>query len=115
MTLGPILALVPWAEKARGAIANFFRIIGRVPMFYYLLHILLIHVSALVVNLILYGNAHGEWYNTAPFTEIPEDQRWSLGLLYLVYAIDLVVLFFACKWYEKFKFSHPQIKWLKYI
>jgi len=115
MTLGPILALVPWAEKARGAIANFFRIIGRVPMFYYLLHILLIHVSALVVNSILYGNAHGEWYNTAPFTEIPEDQRWSLGLLYLVYAIDLVVLFFACKWYEKFKFSHPQIKWLKYI
>jgi uncharacterized membrane protein len=115
MTLGPVIALVPWAQRAKGWLIEICKTIGRVPMFYYLLHILLIHVSALVVNLVLTGSAHQEWYNTAPFTQMPDDQHWSLGLLYLVYAIDLVILYFACRWYEKFKFSHPEIGWLKYI
>ena len=115
MTLGPVIALVPWAQRAKGWLIEICKTIGRVPMFYYLLHILLIHVSALVVNLVLTGSAHQEWYNMAPFTQMPDDQHWSLGLLYLVYAIDLVILYFACRWYEKFKFSHPEIGWLKYI
>jgi len=115
MTLGPVIALVPWAQRAKGWLIETCKTIGRVPMFYYLLHILLIHVSALVVNLVLTGSAHQEWYNTAPFTQMPDDQHWSLGLLYLVYAIDLVILYFACRWYEKYKFSHPEIGWLKYI
>jgi len=115
MTLGPVIALVPWAQRAKGWLIEICKTIGRVPMFYYLLHILLIHVSALVVNLVLTGSAHQEWYNTAPFTQMPDDQHWSLGLLYLVYAIDLVILYFACRWYEKYKFSHPEIGWLKYI
>jgi len=115
MTLGPVIALVPWAQRAKGWLIEICKTIGRVPMFYYLLHILLIHVSALVVNLVLTGSAHQEWYNMAPFTQMPDDQHWSLGLLYLVYAIDLVILYFACRWYEKYKFSHPEIGWLKYI
>jgi len=115
MTLGPVIALVPWAQRAKGWLIEICKTIGRVPMFYYLLHILLIHVSALVVNLVLTGSAHQEWYNTAPFTQMPDDQHWSLGLLYLVYAIDLVILYFACRWYEKYKFSYPEIGWLKYI
>jgi len=115
MTLGPVIVLVPWAQRAKGWLIEICKTIGRVPMFYYMLHILLIHVSALVVNLVLTGSAHQEWYNTAPFTQMPDDQHWSLGLLYLVYAIDLVILYFACRWYEKYKFSHPEIGWLKYI
>jgi uncharacterized membrane protein len=115
MTIGPLIALVPWAEKAKGWLADALTIIGRVPMFYYLLHILSIHLSALVVNLILSGSAHGEWYVNAPFVSVPEDQRWSLILLYLVWAINVVVLYFASSWYARYKSSHPKIKWMKYI
>ena len=46
MTLGPLIALVPWAEKVTGKLAEAVVMIGRVPMFYYLLHIPLIHLSA---------------------------------------------------------------------
>lgn len=115
MTLGPVIALVPWAQHVKGWLANVLKLFGRVPLFYYLLHILLIHISALIVNLIVSGNAHQEWYTTAPFTEVPEGQRWGLGMLYLVYAVDVVVLYFACRWYAKYKFAHPGKKWLKYI
>jgi uncharacterized membrane protein len=115
MTLGPLIALLPLAEKSTGWFATILETIGRVPMFYYLLHILLIHVSAIIANLILSGSAHQEWYGSAPFVEVDEGRRWSLGVLYLVYFIDLVILYFACSWYGKFKFSHREIRWLKYV
>jgi uncharacterized membrane protein len=115
MTLGPLIALAPWAGRAKGWFANLLTVFGRVPMFYYLLHILLIHTSALLVNLILSGKTHQEWYPTAPFVELSEDQRWGLPLLYLVYLIDLVILFFVCRRYASYKFAHPERKWLRYL
>ncbi len=115
MTLGPMIALLPLLENARGRVADVLTIFGRVPFFYYLLHIPLIHISALFVNLLRTGDMHQEWYAYAPFTSIPEGSRWSLLLLYLIFMIDIVLLFFACRWYTKYKFSHPEHKWLKYI
>src|SRR5258708_5283484 len=49
MTLGPMIALLPLAERVRGRLADVFATFGRVPLFYYLLHIPLIHVTALPV------------------------------------------------------------------
>lgn len=115
MTLGPVIALIPWAESVKGWFADAVKIIGRVPMFYYLLHLLLIHLSAFVVNLILSGSIHQEWYTTAPLVGIPEDQRWGLPLLYLVWVIDVVILYYACRWYANYKYVHPEKMWLKYI
>jgi uncharacterized membrane protein len=115
MTLGPLIALVPWAEKIRGKFARAVMMIGRVPMFFYLLHLLLIHLSAFVVNLILYGNIHQEWYETAPFVGMEESDRWGLPLLYFVWLIDTIILYFACHWYATYKMKHPENKLLKYI
>lgn len=115
MTLGPMIALVPWAERASGKLFDAVRIIGKVPMFYYLLHILLIHLSAFVVNLILFGNINQELYSRAPFVAIAIDQRWSLPVLYTVWLIDVIILYVACKWYAGYKSSHPEIKWLKFL
>jgi uncharacterized membrane protein len=115
MTLGPIIALVPWAEKTSGRLADAVKIIGRVPMFYYLLHLLLIHLSAFVVNLLLYGDIHQDWYTNAPFVGMAEDQQWGLPLLYLVWAIDVIILYYICRWYARYKADHPEIGWMKYI
>ena len=43
MTLGPIIALMPFAERVKGKVADVFIVFGRVPLFYYLIHIPLIH------------------------------------------------------------------------
>jgi hypothetical protein len=115
MTLGPAVALLPWAGRVRGWLADALSVFGRVPFFYYLLHIPLIHVSALLVNLIVSGATQQQWYNSAPYVFVPEESRWSLALLYALFAIDVMVLYFACQWYLRYKFSHPNIKWLKYI
>ena len=115
MTLGPVIALTPFAEKARGWLANVLTVFGRVPMFYYILHILVIHLTAIVVNIALGNEGYSEWYQNAPYTWMPEENRWSLWLLYGVFLADVVLLYFLCKWYMRYKFGHPGNKWLKYL
>ena len=115
MTLGPLIAFVPYTEKAKGWLANILTIFGRVPMFYYILHILLIHSTALLVNYISTGNTYQEFYFNAPYAWLGPDKQWSLGLLYFVFIADVTLLYFVCKWYAKYKLSNPDKGWLKYI
>lgn len=114
MTLGPMIALLPAAERARGAVAKAFDVVGRVPLFFYLLHIPLIHSTALVVNRLRTGSTLSDFYGSAPYTFMPEETRWSLGLLYLVFAVDVLLLFGACYWYADFKRRRPGT-WLRYL
>jgi uncharacterized membrane protein len=114
MTLGPTIALLPLAEGARGWLADAFVTFGRVPMFYYLLHIPLIHASALLVGLIREGAVHPEWYATAPYAAVPEASRWSLALLYLVFAVDVALLYLPCRWYARLK-SRAASRWLRFV
>lgn len=115
MTLGPIIALVPYAEYAKGWLSKIFIIIGRVPFFYYLLHILVIHLSALLVNYLKFGNAHQDFYTTAPYTWLNDEYIWGLPWLYAVFLIDTIMLYFLCKWYASFKQTHQHIIWIKYL
>ena len=114
MTLGPTIALLPLAERAHGRFAAVLATFGRVPMFYYLVHIPLIHATALGVWLIRDGNAHPAWFATAPYVSVPPAQRWGLPLLYLVFFIVVAALYPLCQWYGRVKASRPQ-SWLRYI
>ena len=88
--------------------------IGRAPLFYYLAHIPLIHLSALLVNRIRTGAAHPEWYLTAPGVRVPETFRWPLPLLYLIFAVDVALLYALCKWFEQMTRSNPHA-WMRYL
>jgi len=105
MTLGPTIAFLPFAEQMRGRVASILSTFGRVPMFYYLLHIPLIHASALVVSLIRTGRIDPWLFGNHPMAPppVPEGYRWSLALLYLVFAIDVAMLYWPCRWYGNLK------------
>ena len=114
MTLGPMIAVLPMAERARGWLADAVTTVGRVPLFYYLLHIPLIHALALIVNVLRAGATHGDRYATAPYVSIPPDQRWSLALLYLVWLIAVAILYVASRWYADRKAQSPSA-WMRYV
>jgi uncharacterized membrane protein len=116
MTLGPTIAAIPLLEHARGRIADFFVVFGRVPLFYYLLHIPLIHALALVVSLIRFGNVDPWLFTNHPMRNppAPETYVWSLGLLYLVFAIAVAILYFPCRWFAGLK-ARSQAGWLSYL
>ena len=48
MTLGPAILFLAWTEKAKGWFASALIVFGRVPFFYYILHIYLIHALAML-------------------------------------------------------------------
>lgn len=114
MTLGPAVALIPWADRAEGWFARVLGVFGRAPMFYYLLHIPLIHAAALAVNTVRDGMAHQAWYEHAPYVQMAPEQRWSLTLLYVVWALCVALLYPACRWYARRKAERPAA-WMRYI
>ena len=114
MTLGPSIALLPLAERARRPIADALATFGQVPLFYYLLHIPLIHVTALLVWYLRDGAVGSERFDTAPYVSIPGPEQWSLALLYLVFAIDVAILYVACRWFARLKAEQPRW-WMRYI
>jgi hypothetical protein len=114
MTLGPAIVALPLFERARGWIAEVFTTFGRVPMFYYLLHIPLIHALSLIVWRVRDGVIHPEWFAIAPFAQVPPSQRWSLSLLYLVFVMVIALLYVPCRWYATVK-ARGTSRWTRYI
>jgi uncharacterized membrane protein len=114
MTLGPSIVLLPLAERARRPMADALATFGRVPLFYYLLHIPLIHATALVVWYLRDGVVGAERFATAPYVSIPGPQQWGLPLLYLVFTIDVAILYVACRWFANLKADRPRW-WMRYI
>ena len=105
MTLGPTILLIPFLENVRGRVARWLRIFGQVPFFFYVLHIPLIHLSALLISMVRTPGSTSWLVANHPMLppDVPEGYRWSLGLLYLVWAIVVVILYFACRWYAGVK------------
>ena len=116
MTLGPTIALIPLLENRQSALARRIILFGRVPFFYYVLHIPLIHALALVVAKIRLGEVSPWLFTNHPMGNPPppEGYTWSLPLLYLVFAIAIVILYFACRWFAGFK-ARRRDWWLRYL
>jgi hypothetical protein len=87
-----------------------------VPFFYYVLHIPLIHVLAIVVSRIRMGEVSGWLFASHPMAQpSPLDgYTWSLPLLYLVWAIAVVMLYGACRWYAALK-ARRSDWWTKFV
>jgi uncharacterized membrane protein len=114
MTLGPTIALLPFAERARGWFADALATFGRVPFFYYLLHIPLIHAASLLVWFLRDGSTHADWFLSAPYVSTPDGQHWSLPLLYLVFAVCVAILYVPCRWYARVK-ARGGRPWLRFV
>lgn len=116
MTLGPAIALVPLLERARGALATGLSVFGRVPFFFYALHIPLIHVLAIVVSFARDGAVSPWLFANHPMgpPPAPEGYRWSLGLLYLVWGVAVGLLYVPCRWFADLR-ARRRSPWLRYL
>ena len=117
MTLGPAMLFL-WAVDGRTP--QFLRpalIIGKVPMFYFLLHLPLIHLVAIVVCYARYGEAHWMFESPSlrqyPFTQ-PPGWGFSLPIVYLVWAFVVLALYPLCRWFAALKQRRSE-PWLSYF
>lgn len=116
MTLGPTIALLPLLERCRGPVARWLTVFGRVPFFYYMLHIPLIHALALVVSAVRLGSVTPWLFANHPMgqPEPPEGYTWALWQLYLVWAVAVLLLYLPCRWFAELK-ARRSDRWLSYL
>jgi uncharacterized membrane protein len=116
MTLGPIIASLPLLDGARGALARWLTVFGRVPFFFYMLHIPLIHAVALVVSALRTGHGDPWLFTNHPMGNPPppDGYTWPLWLLYVVWAVVIAILYFASRWFGALKARRTEW-WLKYL
>jgi uncharacterized membrane protein len=111
MTLGPTILVLPFVKGQR--VLDTF---GRVPLFFYVLHIPLIHTVACIVSVIRTGAIDPWLFTNHPMMnpEPPDGYTWSLWLLYLVWLIVIAILLPVCQWYARLKATRRS-PWLSYL
>lgn len=111
MTLGPSIMALPLLEGLSGPVARFFRTIGRVPLFYYVLHLYLIHAAALAIGT-LAGFPPSAFLTV--WLRLPEGWGYSLPVVYLLWAGVVLALYPACRWFAGVK-ARRRDAWLSYV
>jgi len=119
MTLGPSIIAVALFDREGGAgrLAQPFVVFGRVPLFYYLLHVPLTHLAAVVFAYVKYGRAEWLFLNWpppgAPQLE-PPGYGYDLWVVYLVWLGVVVALYPLCRWFAGVK-RRRRDAWLSYL
>jgi len=111
ITLGVGLLLLAAFESARGKVGEVLRTFGRVPLFFYVLHIALAHVAAGVAG---YATGFGFTLFTVDFLQVPQQWGFSLPVVYLVWILVLATLYPACRWFAAVKRRRSDW-WLSYL
>lgn len=118
MTLGPAIALLGWIDRARPREWNPLLVFGRVPLFFFVLHIPVIHAAAVAMTYLRYGAA--SFLFTPPPTlgtprdVFPADYGWSLGATYVLWLGVVVALYPLCAWFARYK-ARSRSAWVSYL
>lgn len=116
MTLGATFIFLANADKLKGKMVDYFSTFGRVPFFYYILHIYLIHLVA-----ILFAELSGFGWQIMILpdwvTEMPtlKGYGFPLWVVYAVWVGVIVLLYPFCKKFDKYKQAHKEKWWLSYL
>ena len=116
MTLGPAILVLPRlgfqnGGRVSGWVRDFFLAYGRVPLFYYILHLVLLNLGAGLY----FGLAWGvDRWSAGMFKPLPPGFEPTLPLVYLAWGVAVLLLFLPCLWYGRYK-ARSHSRWLSYL
>ncbi|MES1194990.1 MAG: hypothetical protein ABUL65_03785, partial [Opitutus sp.] len=113
MTLGPGMILLALFERGTPPWLKPALVFGRVPMFYYLLHIPLIHGLAILMNWYRFGG--GNFASLKSADAPPPDAGVGLIWVYAVWLAVVVGLYPLCRWFADLKRRRHDLVWLSYF
>ena len=116
MTIGPSLLLLSAIEKYKNKVTDFFVVFGRVPLFYYFSHILIIHLLAIIL-LVISNKDYSIMLNMTPFLQNQDqftEYGYPLWVVYVIWLTVLLILYPLCYKYMKYK-SNSKKWWLSYL
>jgi uncharacterized membrane protein len=116
MTLGPSLILLGLLDRAKAerGLARILLVIGRVPLFYYVLHLYTIHILAILVSLAFHQPVlHGSVI--ADFAKKPLGYGHGLPFIYFIWILAVAILYLPCRWFMELRSRHRDWRWLSYL
>jgi len=122
MTLGPSLMALAWFDKITlhkivpgKGLAKVLLVFGRVPLFFYVVHLYVIHTAAAWISLACHQPAAWLLYGGFLLKPVPPGYGHGLLFIYTVWVMLLALLYFPCRWFMDFKQQHSDWRWLSYI
>lgn len=119
MTLGPGILFLSIFDGAKGPLARALITFGRVPLFFYLCHIFLIHGGAVLLDYARFGwspQVHSGPWGVSPYDlDIPDNYGVSLPKVYVLWIACLAILYPLCHWFAGVKQRHRDWRWLSYL
>jgi hypothetical protein len=112
--LGIAMILMNLLDRKLGTWSKPLEVFGRVPFFFYILHIPLLHIFGIILAFITFGNA--DWLIQTPIGPSPEGYQYTYELLptYLGWILVTVLLYPASAWFAKIKATRKDW-WLSYF
>lgn len=120
MTMGPALLLLAWIDARSWTARHPLVVIGRVPLFYYVVHFWLLHVVASLLALVRHGSASLAWLFMplpsmgGPAQAFPPGFGYSLWATYLAWFAVVVLMYPLCRWFAGVKVRRTDW-WLGYL
>ena len=116
MTLGPSLLLLGLLDGARAerGLSRVLLVFGRVPLFYYVLHIYLLNVIARLAALAF----HQPIFHGTVISELaqkPAGYGHGLPFIYAMWILAVAILYLPCLWFMKLRSRHRDWAWLSYL
>lgn len=116
MTLGPAFLFLYVIESVKNRFTNILVVFGRVPFFYYIIHLYVIHLIGMIGLVILGENwkeliLTAERFNNAYLLNVGFD----LWVTYVVWILVIIILYFPSRWYMTYKSKNKHKWWLSYL
>jgi uncharacterized membrane protein len=116
MTMGPILLMLGMLDKVNPAnpVSRIFLVFGRVPFFYYMLHLLFLHTMAVWVAVACHQRAAWLLYGGPLLIRVPPGYGHGLPFIYAMWIVAVCLLYLPCKWLMNLKQRRADW-WLRYL
>lgn len=117
ITLGPALIGLAWLSrvKAERGLGRILLVLGRVPLFFYVLHVYLIHTMAVWTAMAVHQPTVWLLYGAFRLHRTPYGYGHGLPFIYAMWGLSLLILYPVCKWFMNFKRQHQNWWWLSYL
>ena len=90
-------------------------VFGNVPLLFYVLHLYVIHLVAIVLAYIYHQPVGWLWKGSFWMNEVPDAYGHGLGMVYAMWVLLLVALYFPCAWFAEYRRRHRAQWWLSYL
>ena len=114
ITLGIAMIILAMIENVQNRFTRWMTIYGRVPFFYYIMHLYLVHALC-VIAFFLSGYGTDKIVSPqTPFLFRPPEFGYNIAIVYGIWLTVVILLYPICRWYNRYKSNHHQW-WLSYL